>query len=250
VRIKAKYNGQKLMKKDAGSSQITRAYYDTSYYIRHADRLFKNDRFTRVKVKRVFDLLRPRPHEVILDLGSGVGTIMIALAKLQVRPIGLDYSKQSLNLAQEYFNNSNTGSSFWGVCCDSRDIGLKNESLDGIAAVDFTEHLDDAFLDLTLKEAYRVLRKGGRLIIYTPCRTHLFEILKRHNILLKEDKSHIGLRTMKEYQTILKQCGFKISDSCFAPTHIPVINTFETILMPLPLIGNLARRRICICSVK
>jgi cyclopropane fatty-acyl-phospholipid synthase-like methyltransferase len=238
------------MKKDAGTSQITRAYYDTSYYVRHADRLYKNDRFTRVKIKRVFDLLRPRPHEVILDLGSGVGTIMIALAKLQVRPVGLDYSKQSLNLAKEYFKNSTAGSGFRGVCCDSRDMGLKNESLDGIAAVDFTEHLDDAFLARTLKEAYRTLKKGGRFIIYTPCRTHLFEILKRHNIILKEDKSHIGLRTMREYQTILKRCGFEILNSCFAPTHIPVINNLEILLMALPLIGNLARRRICICSVK
>lgn len=238
------------MKKDAGSSQITRAYYDESYYVRHADRLYKNDRFTRVKVKRVFDLLRPRPHEVILDLGSGVGTIMIALSKLQVRPIGLDYSKQSLTLAKGYFNDSNFGSSFWGVCCDSRNIGLKNESLDGIAAVDFTEHLDDAFLAATLSETYRILKKGGRLALYTPSVTHLFERLKKHNIILKEDKSHIGLRTMEEYLALLLKTGFSIENSYFETTHIPFFSLMEMIVMNAPLVGGLAKRRICIRAVK
>jgi cyclopropane fatty-acyl-phospholipid synthase-like methyltransferase len=238
------------MKKDAGSSQITRAYYDTSYYVRHADRLYKNDRFTRVKIKRVFDLLRPRPHEVILDLGSGVGTIMIALAKLQVRPVGLDYSKQSLNLAKEYFKNSTAGSGFRGVCCDSRDMGLKNESLDGIAAVDFTEHLDDAFLAATLSEAYRILKKGGRLALYTPSVTHLFERLKKHNIILKEDKSHIGLRTMEEYLALLLKTGFRIENSYFETTHIPFFSLMEMIVINAPLVGGLAKRRICIRAVK
>jgi cyclopropane fatty-acyl-phospholipid synthase-like methyltransferase len=239
-----------LKKKDNGSLQINRLYYDESYYRRHEIRLDQSDRFTRVKIKRVFDLLRPSSNEVILDLGSGVGTVMIALTGAGAKPIGFDYSLRSLQLAQTNFRRMSPGAVFRGVCCDGSFFGIKSGTLDAIAAVDFTEHLDNTTLVPTLEEVYRVLKKNGRFVVYTPSRTHLFELLKRHNIILKEDKSHIGLRTMDEYLTLLSRCGFTIADSHFAPTDIPVFNAIEAVAMKIPIVGNLAKRRICICATK
>jgi SAM-dependent methyltransferase len=239
-----------LRKEDGGSSAITRAYYDESYYRNHILRLDQNDRFTRVKVERVFRLCRPRPGELILDLGSGVGTIMIALAGAGAMPVGFDYSIRSLQLAKGNFHKNRPGIVFKGVCCDGRFFCLKSGSLDAVAAVDFTEHLDDATLLPTLAEVFRVLKKGGRFVIYTPSRTHVFERLKRHDIILKKDESHIGLRTMEEYRQLLSGCGFAIVESMFFPTDIPLFNAIETIAMRIPVIGGLARRRIGICAGK
>jgi hypothetical protein len=94
------------------------------------------------------------------------------------------------------------------------------------------------------------LKPGGRFIVYTPSKTHFFELLKKRNIILKEDKSHVGLRTMKEYVNILSRAGFVVKESYFEPTHIPVFNFLERTLMPIPGIGDLFKRRICICAVK
>ena len=229
---------------------IDRNYYDRSYYAKHLSRLAKNDRFTRVKIRRILSLLLPRKNELILDLGSGVGTIMIALTQAGITALGLDYSWKSLVLARENFRTDSPGSPFRGICCDGRSICLKENSLDGIAAVDFTEHLDDAFLAATLSEAYRILKKGGRLALYTPSVTHLFEKLKKHNILLKEDVSHIGLRSMQDYLMVLRKTGFSTSEFYFEPTHIPLFNLLEMLVMHAPMIGGLAKRRICIRAVK
>jgi len=239
-----------LTKNDGDSSAITREYYDASYYRSHMLRLAQNDRFTRVKVRRVFQLLKPRPSELILDLGSGVGTIMIAISDAGATPVGLDYSFRSLQLAQENYKKSRPDSNFMGVCCDGRFFSLRDGSLDAVAAVDFTEHLNDTTLLATLEEVFRVLKKDGRFVLYTPSKTHVFERLKRHNIILKKDESHIGLRTMEEYRQLLLKCGFVIVKSMFFSTDIPVFNTLESAVMRIPLVGGLARRRIGVCASK
>lgn len=195
-------------------------------------------------------LLQPQKNESIVDLGSGVGTIMVALSKLGVKITGIDYSKHSLAIAKKYFHEQFPEKQFKGICCDSRNIGLKSNEFNGVAAVDFTEHLDDAFLIATVSEVFRILNKGGKFVIYTPNYTHLFERLKKHNIILKEDKSHIGLRSMNQYIAILKNCGFLIKEAYFEPTHIPIFSLIEKILISIPGLGELAKRRICICAVK
>jgi cyclopropane fatty-acyl-phospholipid synthase-like methyltransferase len=232
------------------ASPITRSYYDQTYYNKHEQRLKHGDRFTKVKVTRVFSLLNPRKGEFLLDLGSGVGTIMIALTQAGARTVGLDYSQKSLLIAKGHFKGRLPEAPFNGACSDGRAMGLKSGVFDGVAAIDFTEHLDDELLVSTISEVYRILKKGGRFVVYTPSVTHIFEKLKKRNIILKEDKSHIGLRTMKEYKTMLVKAGFALERSYFRPTDIPIFNALETLFMRLPFIGNLAKRRICICAVK
>ena len=232
------------------SQTITRRYYDETYYAKHERRLKHGNRFTKVKIGRVFSLLRPQQGERLLDLGSGVGTIMIALAQAGAVTMGLDYSPKSQLIAKRHFQSEIPGALFKGICSDGRNMGIKDESFNGVAAIDFTEHLDDAFLVRTIAEVYRILKKGGRLAVYTPSVTHIFEKLKKRNIILKEDKSHIGLRTMEQYMVMLRKAGFTIEKSYFRPTDIPLFNIIETLCMRLPLVGDLAKRRICIRAVK
>jgi SAM-dependent methyltransferase len=229
---------------------IDRAYYNREYYLKHVDRFDKKDHFTMVKVARVRSLLEPDRGELIVDLGSGVGTMAAMLASSGAVTICMDYSPDSLRLARASFSKESPDCVFRGVCCDGRAMAVVDDSIDGIMAVDFTEHLDDTMLMPTIREAFRILKRGGRFVIYTPSRTHFFERLKKHNIVLKEDKSHIGLRTMKEYVDILGQSGFSVAKSFFEPTHIPVLNWVERAVIHMPFVGSLARRRICICAVK
>jgi ubiquinone/menaquinone biosynthesis C-methylase UbiE len=232
------------------SADIDRNYYDKVYYAKHLERLARKDRFTRVRVKRVFSLLHPRYGERIVDLGTGVGTMMVLLASSGATIVGMDYSSDSLRLARENFRKEEPLRSFLGLCCDGRDIAVTSSSVDGVMAIDFTEHLDDALLLPTVREVFRILKPGGRFVVYTPSKTHLFEIMKKRNILMKEDKSHVGLRTMNEYVEILTKTGFTVKESYFETTHIPVFNVLERILIPVPGIGSLAKRRICICAVR
>jgi SAM-dependent methyltransferase len=238
------------MKNSPGSPDIESNYYDNEYYKKHVQRITSNDRFTQVKVRRVMQLLRPRAHEWILDLGCGAGTMMIMLGGTGARLLGIDYSPHSLKISRDQYTRHQPGSVFRGICCDGRHIAVRDGGIHGIMAVDFTEHLDDTFLEAMVKEAHRILVPGGRFVIYTPNPDHLFEQLKKRNIILKEDKSHIGLRPMVAYLDMLRRYGFHIDLSFFEPTHIPLFQLVEMVLMRVPGIGPFARRRICIRASK
>jgi ubiquinone/menaquinone biosynthesis C-methylase UbiE len=229
---------------------VDRKYYNRTYYNGLAKLIDMRNRFTRVKVNRVSSLLKPQAGEMILDIGCGGGTMVILLSGSGASMVGLDFSEDSLRIAKENFTKMVPQKTFRAVCTDSRNIGLKDESIDGITAVDFTEHVYDAGIQPVVLEMYRILKSGGRLVIYTPNVTHLFEQLKKRNIILKENKSHVGLRTMDDYISLCKKCGFTIRKSFFEPTHLPVYSLIERLLMNLPAVGGLFKRRICILAVK
>jgi SAM-dependent methyltransferase len=225
---------------------IDRAYYDNTYYVGHLARLTRHDRFTRVKVQRAMSLLTPQAGELVVDLGSGVGTITAHLSKIGVRVFSMDYSFASLRLAARALKEIGRDEAFAGICCDGGNIALADCSIDGVTAVDFTEHIDDTLLDAVARDVFRILKPGGRFVVYTPNNGHLFEILKERNIVLKKDHSHIGLRPMSAYRETLSRAGFAIDEAYYEPTHIPVFGAVERMLMPLPVVGGLCRRRICI----
>ncbi len=229
---------------------VDRKYYNKAYYDGLSKLLDMRNRFTRVKVNRVASLLRPGTGEIILDIGCGGGTMIILLSGSGASMVGLDFSEDSLKLARGNFSKLAPDKTFRGICTDSLHIGLKNESVHGIMAVDFTEHVYDDSIQPVLAEMFRVLKKGGRLVIYTPNVNHLFERLKKRNIILKENKSHVGLRTMKAYNSLLTACGFTLEKFFFEPTHLPVYSLVERALMNVPLVGEFFRRRICIAAVK
>lgn len=153
---------------DISRIEIDRRYYDTVYYGQHAERLVRKDRFTRVKVDRVRRLLDPRSGELIVDLGCGVGTMMTLLASSGAAMIGMDFSQESLRVARGWFAREVPHGMFRAFCSDGRAIALRNCSVDGVMAVDFTEHLDDTILFAMANEVYRILKPGGRFVVYTP----------------------------------------------------------------------------------
>ncbi len=229
---------------------VDRKYYTRSYYIGLNKLLGMRNRFTRVKVDRVAAMLRPQAGEMILDIGCAVGTMAIRMSGSGASIINLDFSEDSMRVAKENFGELAPGKAFRGVCTDCLQMGIKNESIDAVMAVDFTEHVYDDCVQPVFTEIHRVLKRGRRFVIYTPNVKHLFERLKKRNIILKENKSHVGLRTMDDYVHLLKKCGFQIEKSFFKPTHIPVYSWIERIFMGSPFVGDLFKRRICILAIK
>ncbi|MBD3421025.1 MAG: methyltransferase domain-containing protein [Chitinivibrionales bacterium] len=209
-----------------------------------------DNRFTRVKKQRVMKLLRPDSSQCVLDIGCAVGTMMVMLASHVRKIMGFDFIGLTVSYARKQFRAINPDKPFCGFCADTQMLPLKNNAFDGATAVDFTEHIDDTVFELMLSETYRVLKPGAALVIYTPNPTHLFEWMMKHNIILKENTAHIALRPMRQYITMLRDHGFAIREAYFEPTHIPLIRLIERMVMPVPLIGALARRRICIRAVK
>ena len=112
------------------------------------------------------------------------------------------------------------------------------------------EALKPKIFQRTIKECHRLLKNGGSLIIYTPNKYHLFELLKKNNFLLKKNPTHINLLSKKDICKVLKKNEFKILEAYFRPSHLPVYGVLEEVLINIPIFGNLFRRRICIVAKK
>jgi hypothetical protein len=98
-----------------------------------------------------------------------------------------------------------------------------------------------------VKEVHRILKVRGKFIVYTPNPSHILEILKNHNIILKKDITHVDYKTMKRLMDSLSNEGFTIKKSYYIESHIPFMKVIERILMNfIPLF----RRRNAVLAIK
>jgi ubiquinone/menaquinone biosynthesis C-methylase UbiE len=237
------------MKPD-GASPKDRAYYDAAVpYFEDLRRQYLLDtRWKRNRVRNVLRLARPQPGDMVLDLGCGIGTFTFESALKGAWACGTDFSVTALAAARRIASEKNLP--FGGLAAaDVARLPFKKESFTLIICADLVEHLYEETYRQMLSECRRILAPGGRLAIYTPSPTHLFERLQRQGIL-KQDESHIGLKTMPYLLQTLREGGFSIPRHYFRPTHLPLYRWMESLAMPIPGLGPLFRRRCCVLAVK
>jgi SAM-dependent methyltransferase len=110
-----------------------------------------------------FDALQPKPGEQIVDIGCGNGLLTLELARAvggEGRVVGLDPSEDMRKPAAERCAAFPCVETMHGT---ATDMPLEDGSMDGAVSVQVYEYLDD--FPAAAKEACRVLRPGGRLII-------------------------------------------------------------------------------------
>lgn len=153
-------------------------------------------------------LANPKKGEFVLDLGSGGGIDVFISSKYvgeTGKVYGLDMTDEMLELA-----NKNKGK--MGVTNVEfikgyiEDIPLEDETIDVITSncvINLCESKEDA-----LKEAYRVLKNGGRLAIADIVQLKDVSDKIRENIQMWVG-CIAGALDIKEYEEILKKVGFK-----------------------------------------
>lgn len=101
--------------------------------------------------------LDPRPGEWVLDAGCGTGAHLAHLSEAGSRPVGLDFSRGMLRVAQR-------AAPYAGLAqADlNREFPVRRAAFDVVLSALVSEHLSD--LRRFFTEAFSVLRRGGRLI--------------------------------------------------------------------------------------
>jgi len=144
--------------------------------------------------RRVTDR-RPR----ILDVGCGTGANLLMLSKYGDAE-GVDVSEDALAFCRERgLEQVKLGA--------AEDLPYDDGTFDLVTAFDVVEHMDD---DLAgLREMRRVLRPGGRVLLFVPTFMFLWG--------LQDDVSNHRRRyRLPELRRVLEQAGFEIERTTYA----------------------------------
>jgi demethylmenaquinone methyltransferase / 2-methoxy-6-polyprenyl-1,4-benzoquinol methylase len=116
----------------------------------------------RLWKKQFINWLNPQINTKLLDVASGTGDI----AKLYLDKLNnnghvscLDENQGMLNLSKKRFNPS---LNIKWICCDAEKLPFKNNYFDYYTISFGIRNIND--MNISLKEAYRVLKPGGRFL--------------------------------------------------------------------------------------
>jgi len=133
---------------------------------------------------------KPKRGEWILDVGVGTGLVAEAILPFASRVVGIDNSKEMIAQCNGKFNV---------MFCDARDIPYPDGSFDKIIARNVFHHIIEGLQDAA-NECYRVLKKGGRIIIgeRTPpsdeTRTEyeaIFKLKDKRNVFIEDHLTNL-----------------------------------------------------------
>jgi len=213
------------------------------------DLYLNQSRHTQDKQNFLFEWVRPSAGDVILECGSSSGKTSIDFArKSHCRVLGVDFDERAQQVAtslrDRHFPELTERCQF--VCDDLESMRFPAQS-NKVLMPDFSEHIPDRVFTRILDNLAEQL-PNARLYIYTPLRSHLFEILKHRNILLKNPSGHINVKTRKELVSFLERNGWQIESIRWRESAIPIFRHIEKILGQIPGIGALFQRRIAIIA--
>jgi ubiquinone/menaquinone biosynthesis C-methylase UbiE len=147
----------------------------------------------RVRRNWIFDFLRKykSPHCKILEVGCGTGNVSSYLAEKNHDVIGCEYYKEALDMAWPGFLKTQGSATA---------LPFMDKSFDVVGLFDVIEHFEDE--TPLLKEAQRVLKKDGIIIITVPARQELWSYI--------DDQSfHKRRYAVDDMKAVLTKSGFK-----------------------------------------
>ena len=178
--------------------------------------------------RRTFEVLKgiktfhPEKPGTILDIGTADGLMLRNLKDTfpKTTCVGIEYARDLM------------------ACCESKTIHLiqgnalvlpiKDDTFDVVVATAIIEHVSEPIQ--LIREAFRVLRKNGILIITSP---HPFwEGIATYIGHLKEEEHH-ELITLRKLKSLFDAVGFEIANAeqfMISPIGMPFELTLEKIL--------------------
>jgi ubiquinone/menaquinone biosynthesis C-methylase UbiE len=171
----------------------------------------------------------------VLDLGCGLGNILIALGEridFAHPPAGVDVSPDLIRIGQREIAQAGLGGRISLQVAPATRLPFEEGAFDVVLTSHVLKHLDDEALLTSFREVVRVLRPGGRLLLWE------FEKSSRSALLFWSARltglpPPFQLRTMAEFSRALRLAGFH---------RVVRVDTGFFLLPPVPRIAVLATR--------
>ena len=138
--------------------------YDPAFFER-LKKIENNHFWFYIRRKWIFDKIKKfiPPPAKLLEVGCGTGNVSSFLAKKGYIVTGCEYYSEAINMGWPGYRK---------VQGNATNLKFGDNSLDIVGLFDVLEHFQD---DITpLKEAVRVLKKGGIIVLTVPSREELW----------------------------------------------------------------------------
>ena len=134
-----------------------------------------------------------------MDVGCGTGKYLALMQHLGWRVLGIEPHLAAAQIARqkgiEVYN------------CRIEDARLPDASVDEVALIHVIEHLSDPLA--TINECFRILRKGGRLVLRTPNAESLAHRVFKQNTFHLEVPRHLFLFCPRSMRLLFEKSNFK-----------------------------------------
>jgi len=124
-------------------------------------------------VSLAFELLAPRPDDLVLDLAAGTFWATEFLQRLGVRTVSLDLSPEMMRRGRKRLSSDSRlvfREEAGFVVGRGQDLPFSGESFDGVLCLNALHHLPS--YASALREIFRILKPGGRAVFSEPGTDH------------------------------------------------------------------------------
>jgi len=135
--------------------------------------------------------------KIVLDAACGSGYGSCILAEYAESVEGIDVSAEAINFCREMYSKSNLNFSTMSVT----DIQFPSNSFDVVVSFETLEHISEKDQKIFLKEIRRVLRPDGVLIMSSPNRAVLSDIVNWN----WDNEYHVCELSENEFKNLLDQ---------------------------------------------
>ena len=185
--------------------------------------------------RRILAAANIGPQDRILDLGCGIGNILIALAEriaFTRPPTGVDVSLALIDIGRGEIRKAGLDQKIELQVAPATSLPFNDSSFDVVLTSHVIKHLDDEALAASFKEVARLLRPGGRFLILefkkSPLSAPLFISARATGL-----PPPFNLRSEPTLRSALTQAGF---------ARVDRVRTGWFIVPPVPRIALLATR--------
>lgn len=161
--------------------------------------------------RRILDAAHITAEDRVLDLGCGIGNILIALSErinFKTAPIGVDVSPGLIELGEREVKAAGLDGRIELRVAAATALPFSDERFDVVLTSHVIKHLDDRTLGRALSEVRRVLAPEGRFLLWefkkSPFSAPLFISARASGM-----PPAFKLRDQRELATALQAAGFQ-----------------------------------------
>jgi len=222
TKIEKVFNTDSIVNENINKSKIQQYYHDSNlgYNLVHSkegsvhmalnyDGVFNDDGYYQ-QVREISKHLNKNSNVLELGCGKGFNSSFLASNNKTSNFYGIDISNKHLNYAKRKSDKVNNLNFNYG---DFHVLNFENETFDLVFELESICHTDKP--DVVLKEIHRVLKKGGKFILYEGFRTKDFDmlsdLLKKSASLIEKTMAVNNGHNIADWLEIAKSTGFEVT---------------------------------------